>query len=282
VKTITLHSYPFYVADWVRSETRAKLSSAGRNIFRELLDYCWIEGDLPTDEDALMAIAGATRAEFSKCWPQISTKFTLQDGRYHHWKVDVERPRLISWRESRKNAGKLGGKASAQSRAEAKNSSSTASSTASSDAEATSKPSSSSSSSSTTASLRAAVVVARTTAAAPFEPFDGPDPEALVSEAVETVAKFWPRLGNVPLAKMCWKLEAARHVGGVAEWCERIVATAFQHAKAHQEAQAVNRRHFIPDLSRWVQDGDYARKAPEAAPAEQRRRFDPSKLEEIA
>ena len=101
--------------------------------------------------------------------------------------------------------------------------------------------------------------------------------------AVESVANFWPRLGNVPLAKMCWKLEASRHVNGVAEWCERIVATASQHAEAHQQAYAANRRHFIPDLARWVQDGDYARKPPAtAAPDQPKRRFDPSSLEEPA
>lgn len=250
MKTITLHSYPFYVADWVRSETRAKLSSAGRNIFRELLDYCWIEGDLPTDEDALMAIAGATRAEFSKCWPQISTKFTLQDGRYHHWKVDVERPRLISWRESRKNAGKIGGKASAQSRAEAKNSSSTASSTASSDAEATSKPSSSSSSSSSIVSTP--IFPALDPAAADFhqtpeywseklrEIHPKPSPRRLVEQFC---VDHWLKCGDA--AKYAAFMLTVS--GSLTQWCE---------------AWARNGNRFAPSLDKWLHDESYRKQPP--------------------
>ena len=104
-----------------------------------------------------------------------------------------------------------------------------------------------------------------------------------MSAAVESVAKFWPRLGNVPMAKMLWEVEAAQDVGGVSGWCERIVATAQRHAEAHRQALIHNRRHFVPDLAKWVKDGDYSRKPVEVSEPEQpKRRFDLSKLEESA
>lgn len=252
-------------------------------MYRELLDYCWQNGSLPRDEKHLSKIADCTVSQLRKHWQTFGKMFILNGERYENEKVNAARPGLVRWR----NAKRLGGRKGAETRAkQAKEKATIVQTTVATDADKVElQPSSPSpsSSTSTTASLRAAVVVTRTTAAPGFEPFDdGPDPEALVSAAVEAVAQFWPRLGNVPLAKMCWQMEALRDVHGVAEWCQRVVATAQVHAKAHREAQSMNRRHFIPDLCRWVKDGDYAQKPPETAPAEQRRRFDPSSLEEPA
>jgi hypothetical protein len=91
---------------------------------------------------------------------------------------------------------------------------------------------------------------------------DGPDPEQLVGEAVEHVAKFWPNNGNVPLAKTAWKAAAASDVHGVAAWCEKAKRDAVIHAEAHEAKKRVDGRHFIPSLERWVREGDYARPAP--------------------
>lgn len=113
---MTLHSYPWYPADWLGSETRARLSQAGRNIFRELLDFCWKDGSLPTDKAALTRMIGCTRREFDEAWIVIGMKFDNRGGRLYHPRVDERRPELIDWREARREAGRRGGLASGESR----------------------------------------------------------------------------------------------------------------------------------------------------------------------
>lgn len=98
-----------------------------------------------------------------------------------------------------------------------------------------------------------------------FLPFgDEPDVQALVSEAVEEIAQFWPMLGNVPNAKRVWERHAVGDPQGADVWCRKIRNTAMIHAMAHEQCRKVNGKHFIPTLERWVQDGDYARKPPTA------------------
>ena len=112
-----------------------------------------------------------------------------------------------------------------------------------------------------------------------------PDPGGLIDELVEDVAQHWPRPGNVPLAKRVWEREASQSVMGVAAWCESTRARAQVHSLAHIQALKANPRHFVPDLARWVYEGDHARPAPkvyEQEPQQRKPRFDPSMLEEPA
>lgn len=110
-----------------------------------------------------------------------------------------------------------------------------------------------------------------------------PDPQGLIDELVEEIAQHWPRPGNVPLAKRVWESEAATAVGGVAAWCNSIRSTALLHSLAHIQALKANPRHFVPDLVRWITDGDYSRPAPrvvEHEPQYRKPRFDPASLED--
>ncbi|MGC4052912.1 MAG: DUF1376 domain-containing protein [Paludibaculum sp.] len=114
-----IHSYPFYIADWRESETRLAMNCEERGLYWELLHYCWWEGSLPTDLNALRVIAGVTEREFKRSWPKCKPHFSQKDGRYHHAKVDAGRPKLEQWRESRREAGRSGGKAKAIAKADA-------------------------------------------------------------------------------------------------------------------------------------------------------------------
>jgi hypothetical protein len=67
----------------------------------------------------------------------------------------------------------------------------------------------------------------------------------------------------VKYARRRWEVEAAADVAGVAAWCERIRATGAVHAEAHKRCAEVDRRHFVPNLERWVDSGDYARTPPD-------------------
>jgi uncharacterized protein YdaU (DUF1376 family) len=98
----TLASYPWYVSDWRGSKLRVKLSTTGRGIFRELMDYCWEVGSLPVDERHLTAISGSTKAEFTKEWPAIKCEFFQEDGVLKHHKVEANRPKLVNFRETRR------------------------------------------------------------------------------------------------------------------------------------------------------------------------------------
>lgn len=112
-----------------------------------------------------------------------------------------------------------------------------------------------------------------------------PDPGGLIDELVEDVAQHWPRPGNVPLAKRVWEREAAGSTKGVAAWCNSVRTTAQLHSLAHLQALKANPRHFVPDLVRWITDGDYSRPAPrivQQEPQHRKPRFDPSSLEEPA
>lgn len=243
-----IHSYPWYVADWRSSETRIRLAISERAIYRELLDYCWAEGSLPTEENLLAVICACDLREFRKCWKAVKHLFIEQDGRLTHHRVVEGRAKLQSWQESRKAAGKKGGlgRAIAQGKAEAI-------------AKLTPKPSTSTSTS---------IPLPPPPPPAParpsdFEPFaDGEDPAKIVADAVEFAAAIWPKIGNKTYAKSAWEAEAARSTKGVAAWCERIVETAYEHAAAHRAALLADRRHFVPTLERWVANGDYTSPPP--------------------
>lgn len=253
MKDEIIHSYPMYVADWVRSETRIKLSSAGRGMFRELLDYCWIEGSLPNDVRALRSISGGTDKEFAAEWPIMESCFDVIEDRLHHWKVDEKRPELVAHKQQRSSAGR----ASVEARRQRKlNERSTSVQT---DTTVSLKPSVSVSSS-------LSVPISKTPPPArvsrEFEPFDGPDPVSQVGEAIEECAKFWPNIGDKRFAKATWEREAGRSTKGIEAWCLSIVATARTHAEALIEAKRSDPRKFIPTLEKWVSSGDYTSPPP--------------------
>ena len=104
-----IQSYPWYIADWRNSETRLNLSLAARGLYRELLDYCYMEGSLPTERELLESIAGADGKQTRYCLDTVLKLFVLKEGangnRYHHPKVDEVRDKLFSYHEQRRHAG---------------------------------------------------------------------------------------------------------------------------------------------------------------------------------
>lgn len=253
MKDEIIHSYPMYVADWVRSETRIKLSSAGRGMFRELLDYCWIEGSLPNDVRALKSISGGTDKEFAAEWPVMERCFDVIGDRLHHWKVDEKRPDLVAHKQQRSSAGRASVEARRQRKLNERSTSVQA------DLHVSLKPSVSVSSS-------ISVPISKTPPPArparEFEPFDGADPTSAVHAAIEQCAQFWPNIGDKRFAKATWEREASRSTKGAEAWCMAIVATAKTHADALVTAKIADPRKFIPTLDKWVSSGDYTSPPP--------------------
>lgn len=105
---MTIHSYPWYIADWRGSEAVLSMNLEQRGLYRELLDHCWDAGSLPTDEAMLRRLASAEPAEFKRSWPAVRHQFYEKDGRLYHRKVDEKRGELGAWREAKREAGRLG------------------------------------------------------------------------------------------------------------------------------------------------------------------------------
>ena len=110
-----IHSYPWYLDDWSKSETRLIYSLEERGLYRELLDACWDRGSLPNDPEMLEQIVakrGPTHVPFTELLQKILKQFLLaQDGRWHHPKVDEKRQELFALKEMRREFGSRGGKA---------------------------------------------------------------------------------------------------------------------------------------------------------------------------
>lgn len=94
-------SYPWYVNDWLGSSTRAVMSAEQRGIYRDLLDVCWREGSLPSDDGTLQRIAAVTDKEWRRSWPGVKDKFELRDGRLWNAKVDAKRPKVAQAKANR-------------------------------------------------------------------------------------------------------------------------------------------------------------------------------------
>lgn len=114
-----IHSFPFYISDWRDSDARMTFTPIEKLLYLELFIYCWKDGHLPNDLDALRMISGLREDDFAAAWPKVRTKFEERDGALHHWKVDEKREVLTAWRESRVMAGRKGGLARAQAIAKA-------------------------------------------------------------------------------------------------------------------------------------------------------------------
>ncbi len=223
-----IHSYPWYPKDWRGSETRMRLTLAGRSIYRDLLDHCWEEGSLPTDHRILAGIAGSA---------DLATA------------IREKRPEVERWHEQKRNAGLKSAEAKRQRNGNGRSTDvGTKQGTAF-------QPSASSTV--VSSSLRS-----ETAAAARTEPPPGtPDPQQAIAFVVHEIADCWPMSCSEPHARTAAEREWAKSQTAVDEWCGRLLQSAHRWADFHRLAQR-KRGHFIPNVPRWLADGDYARMPP--------------------
>jgi hypothetical protein len=133
---LRLASYPWYLEDWLFSETRASFTLEERGLYRDLLDWCWYHGSLPAKRQTLRSLVAGYGEEEAKSdkkatrkrhesdkktqksdkrreqrvWQKVLQKFILkEDGRYHHPKVDRKRIYLNGYIDRRRAAGRKGG-----------------------------------------------------------------------------------------------------------------------------------------------------------------------------
>ena len=72
---MSLPWYRWYAGDWLGSPTRLDMSAAERGVYRDLLDWHYIEGSIPADETKLRRRLAVTDQEFAATWPAVSRKF---------------------------------------------------------------------------------------------------------------------------------------------------------------------------------------------------------------
>lgn len=286
---MTLHSYPWYPADWLGSETRARLTQAGRSIYREILDFCWRDGSVSADHDTLIGLIGCTRREFRAAWQVIAPKFTERDGRLYNARVDERRPELVDWREARREAGRRGGKSRSKAQAELKQvpsyslskteaeleqnaSSAQANGKPSlSKTEANAKPSSSSPSSSS--SVKPETVSrereSRVSGGA-LPPLSlAADPDAEFLRVARLLCETLPAGGDVHRVVTAMRAEFARsasYEGAPLRFAKSIESAAIAWRAAYDD----NRELRGKPAQYWLADGTYAQKPPQP-----RQRIDP-------
>lgn len=102
-----IESYPWYITDWRESEAALTMTAEQRDVYRNLLDMCWRDGSLPTDEKALRKMALAEPDEWKRSWPIVSKQFVERDGRLFQSKVESKRPAIIKSKQNRANGARL-------------------------------------------------------------------------------------------------------------------------------------------------------------------------------
>jgi hypothetical protein len=71
----------WFLDAWLSSLTRMQTDLAARGLYRDFLDFCYLEGGIPADRDSMIRIAACTPEEFDTAWPQIKHKFEDVPGR---------------------------------------------------------------------------------------------------------------------------------------------------------------------------------------------------------
>lgn len=235
-----IHSYPWYFADWLQSETRFDLSLSERGLYRDLLDLCYQDGSIPYDERRLRLMAACGDEEFTLAWEKVKSMFTERDGRLYNEKVSEVRGRIEEWHEGRRRAGRKGSLA----KAELKLSSSSASSSAS----AKLKLSFNSATSSAKAELKPTTTTTTTT--------NNPLPPAF--QIPDIAARIFDR--HIPEKR-----------GGSMQFIEQVISQQIGDAvNPESEIQRMDSSHikwcelwaqsearFTPKLTDWISTGNW-------------------------
>lgn len=102
----------WYVTDYRASRNANRLTWQERGIYRELLDECWIEGNIPDDVARLADIARCPIGVMAETWPNIKPLFCecdWGDGMYlTSRRLEIERSEEDRRRVAMSQGGKKG------------------------------------------------------------------------------------------------------------------------------------------------------------------------------
>ena len=266
--------YQWSVTRWFTSPTREALDAAGRGIYRELLDVCYAQGTIPSDHVLLARMCRASGEEFERAWIVIGRHFkkhpknTLELINSH---ASTYRNSYSAYIREQKIRGTVGGSRKGKRKSLEIND---VGSDGLSDGLEISKP-----------PLKPILNLTKLnytelnstpspppnppTAAATFDPNE-PDRQQLATALIDTLIQTHPQPGNraTAIAVAERVLANAADPGAV---CEEITEVHQEYLEFWSEERTRNPRAFIPQLPRWLADGDYLHApaklaAPTAAP----------------
>ena len=107
--------YSWYPGDFKSSTSHFTLTE--KAIYRELLDWSWLNGPLPENDRRLAQICGCSLRSFRASWREVRTKFVANGDGLINRRLEEIRSRTLEISEKRSEAGRAGGKASAKANA---------------------------------------------------------------------------------------------------------------------------------------------------------------------
>src|SRR5579872_2197596 len=100
---------PIYAKDWLTDLHVIQMSLAEQGAYMRLLMFCWLEGELPGDMNALGAICGLSAADMQPYWSKLEPRFKKQrDGSYIHERLERERVASLERINKLSESGRVG------------------------------------------------------------------------------------------------------------------------------------------------------------------------------
>ncbi len=89
-------AYQWYPGDWATSESVQVMTWAERGMYREILDYQWMNGDVPADLRRLSRLIGATMEELEAAWRSaLRACFEVSEDGERMWNPRLRREQDI-------------------------------------------------------------------------------------------------------------------------------------------------------------------------------------------
>ena len=102
-------AFQFYPRDWLSDPNVRLMTPTARGAYIELICYCWTEGRLPADDEALRRLSGVTPKQWRRFAPLIKKCFIKPNTEapfLDHPRLVKERERQLKFRQRQSNAGK--------------------------------------------------------------------------------------------------------------------------------------------------------------------------------
>jgi len=104
-------AFQWYPKDYLSDENVALMTLEQEGAYTRLLNYCWLQGSIPSDIDALARLCRVSAEDMDRIWPGVEKCFQGRGERLTHGRLEKERRKQSSYRDAKKAAGVAGAKA---------------------------------------------------------------------------------------------------------------------------------------------------------------------------
>lgn len=104
-----IHSYPWYPSDWLTSRDRMRMTPEERGLYRDLLDYLYIHGEVEEDLGSLANMLTCSVECLEHAWSKIRALLThgVAPNTVTHHRVAETREKLQGYAKDRKEKAKI-------------------------------------------------------------------------------------------------------------------------------------------------------------------------------